>query len=929
LSPTQAELTIGSFSQTSYVYSTLPSGAASRNYQVTINNYAMETLSAISSTTASTSPVVTLSAKTDVESFLSTNLASSFSSGNVDGAVQAVNNIATTVNIVNCTAASASFCSSLNRAQCSTVPNICGSCLDGFNGIVGNANTKCFNATQSATSNGPVSGSVGSSCSTDGDCLYGFCKNFICLEPNKTCPSSGGTACSGSGQCVFYDSSNNLLPECLQTNVFCEAKCLCKPGFAASDCSLNTEAASKRDTIRAQLCSAINSVYLTQGDSAATLKTLAGSLDSSFSTDEVNTQAAVQNCILALSTVTDLVSKGFLKSLSSTTLATLTSTLSSFIAKASTITSADTTSSVSSIDTSFASDSLSQLSNGVLQTIVNGEDAVKLISSNFQASIQRSRISEISSLSPPQTTAEIVYGSLGPKILITDAGANALNFESGYAKLSITKYSKNPNKNSAEVTTPILKVETFSKTTSSKGTSSSLTTTNVPSSSPVSSSVSVSSSLSSFAKTSATNSYLNFTTYFYIVHQFSSIQNFNFSEDIFAPGFVSKTNLTLPACSVYDSTLQENIACSGCNISSYTDFNVTFSCNNIKLLRDLSSSSSSTSSDGPIIDGDDLTDDGASSSLPSGSQFGAILSLLAAEFISVLSFNPFDLNLAQSQGILSFVGCLVFVIIFGIIFFLDWDRKDNTDFHEFNALKLKDSVDMVGKERYDFDLKALFIDHNETNILRRITGLFKKSANKIITTLKYDNTDVKNLKSHGVYSSKTVNSALSSQAEMQGAVFEFLEQAAPQELLKQSHPLKRILNCIMLLHDFSSMFFRPSLQHTRTMRYLTLVRTVLVGLFCDTLFFGIFFPDDGTCSTYVDRKSCVTGINKATNQPTCMWNENPDTSGTCSLRPAPTDFIFTIMIALLTVLIGVPLDLGLLIIQYNYCRLHPRLHEIG
>jgi len=163
VSASSLELVVGSLSLISYAYTTLPSGLAQNNYFITIKNYASDTYGAASSISVS-----------DKVSVLSQKLSSSFSSGNVDGAVQAVNNIASTVNLVNCSSASKSFCGSLNRDVCSAVPNTCSSCITGFTGIVGYSNTRCFNATKPYVppGSGPPPGTIGASC--NGNKIHGI-----------------------------------------------------------------------------------------------------------------------------------------------------------------------------------------------------------------------------------------------------------------------------------------------------------------------------------------------------------------------------------------------------------------------------------------------------------------------------------------------------------------------------------------------------------------------------------------------------------------------------------------------------------------------------------------------------------------------------------------------------------------------------------
>lgn len=925
VSSSQNELTIRALNQISYTYSTLPAGTQANSYQLTIKNYAVDSYSAQSVAVSAVSPVVKVNSNANITNILSSSLSNSFSSGNVDGAVQAVNNIASTVNIVNCTLASSTFCASMNRDVCSSVPNTCGSCLTGFKGIVGNANTKCFNSTSSSSI-----GSVGSACVSNSDCLYGLCRQFACIEPNKTCASSSNDVCSGNGVCKFFDSSNNVLDKCLQTNVRCSAKCVCDSGYGGSDCSLNPAATISRNNLRATLCEAINTVYASKDDSSSTLDILAGSLQTSFVADELVTDAGVTACTTALSTITTLASQGYLKTASSSTITTITSALSSFVAKASALTLSGT----SSLDTSFASDALKQLSTGVLQTLVSGEDPSELVSDNFQSSISKSRLSTLAALSPPQTESESTYGAISPKLDLDDTGLDALDYSDGYAQIAISKYSQNPNRNSSDVKTSLLQIQIAGK-------SSSVSTASRTSKSSISTESLL---LTDSLKTSASNDYISFTPLFYLSHQFSTEQDFNFSADIFSPSYVPTSNFTFPACSVYDSASQSNVPCSGCNISSYTNNNVTFGCRDISLIKSTSTAT--------VSSGDDATDDGIGTA--SASQFGAILALLAAELVSVLSSNPFALDLTKAQGILSFIGCLIFFIFGGIFYFRHWDYLDGLEMLEMRRLqqsvkknsvlrqksaefyagvdKLADTQLLSGKSNYDFNLKEIFTDYQERNLLGQMNKFFRKAvrAYRSEDPTNSSNIQPKRRKLKYTLSKQylAVNDFVRSKAILQGKIYEFLEQVAPKDLLKSTHPVKRIVRSVYDLHDFTSMFAYPSLQYTRYSRFLNLVRSILIGLFCDTLFFGIFFPDDGTCPLFLDKTSCLMLFNKATNQPTCLWTANTDptssTPGVCSLRPPPGSLMFSLMIALLTVIIGIPIDVSIAYVQDEVCRYRPR-----
>lgn len=251
-------LFVGSLSQVTSATSTLPAGLDYNSYSVSIYNYVYDTY--LSSSYISGSVTVTPALSSNITQVLSSQVTSSLSSGNVDGVVQALNTIASTVGKVNCTNAPQKYCTSINRNICQSLPNTCGSCLSGFAGIVGSSNVPCLNLTKAATtisSTGTtvIAGTVGASCSSDSQCVFGFCNKGVCSIPNKACPTSdSSTICSGGGTCEYFDSSNTQAANCTVVDSNCVAKCICYSGYSGVDCSLTSQLASSRDSLRGSLC---------------------------------------------------------------------------------------------------------------------------------------------------------------------------------------------------------------------------------------------------------------------------------------------------------------------------------------------------------------------------------------------------------------------------------------------------------------------------------------------------------------------------------------------------------------------------------------------------------------------------------------------------------------------------------------------------
>ena len=109
-------------------------------------------------------------------------------------------------------------------------------------------------------------------------------------------------------------------------------------------------------------------------------------------------------------------------------------------------------------------------------------------------------------------------------------------------------------------------------------------------------------------------------------------------------------------------------------------------------------------------------------------------------------------------------------------------------------------------------------------------------------------------------------------------------------------------------HAFINMFAEPSLAERRYFRWVVLCRTIMVMLFIDTLFFGLFFADDGTCEGHDTRAKCEQEQNQLINANQCSFDES---SGECSLNEPPDSVEFTILLSVITVILVLPVDLAM------------------
>jgi hypothetical protein len=78
------------------------------------------------------------------------------------------------------------------------------------------------------------------------------------------------------------------------------------------------------------------------------------------------------------------------------------------------------------------------------------------------------------------------------------------------------------------------------------------------------------------------------------------------------------------------------------------------------------------------------------------------------------------------------------------------------------------------------------------------------------------------------------------------------------------------------------------------LRWVSLCLSLLTCLFVDALFFGIMFPDDGTCERHSSQSSCIDTIGLVTGSPVCRWSASRGhiDGGVCSLDPPSRRFNF-------------------------------------
>ena len=629
----------------------------------------------------------------NTSSFLESTLTSNIATGNVDGVLQTVNVVSSVVSMTNCSAAP--NCTALNRNGCLQTVNTCSSCLHNYQGISGDSNTRCVQESSTI-------GTIGSTCKHDADCLYHHCDNGICKAPQRSCQSGEpGTVCSGHGTCIYSDSSGNTVQNCTIIDQHCSALCSCRGGYGGADCSLDTASLAGRSNVRVDLCKALMHVISVSEKSPQLFDSIASTLLSAYDKDEITGSAQLVKCSSVVRFLGTLASRGFMKGTLPATQQIFAEISSQFVG-----TRVSANSSHAAAFANDVSNAVTGITQGVLKGMVEGQSPVSLTTSYIRATMINELVSSLSNVafSPPLTAAELMNEPGQSKIVIAGNSLSSCSWGSPYAQISTLQFGSNPHVDSKSIRSPLLQFSSVATAKLSKAAKSK--------------SRALLSSINSNSKSDVGIAY-------YVILQFLSKQNFNLSVLAGLPS--SGSNVSLPICTIYDKNLAKYVSCGNCDISSYTNFNVTFGCYDIKHLcpsaiatkRQLGSfyqqydgqkeiiaedgANEIREDDGDMLPtfGNDLRElvDGASDDYkPSAddgpadsddqfntertaqvSEFGLLLGAIANELSNVLSVNPFSIDYKKATPVLALVGCLCGSVILGLLYFL---RRDMMERHK-------------------------------------------------------------------------------------------------------------------------------------------------------------------------------------------------------------------------------------------------------
>ena len=655
------------------------------------------------------------------------------------------------------------------------------------------------------------------------------------------------------------------------------------------------------------MCSALTHVISVSQKSPQLFDSIAGSLLSAYVDTEISGTSELLKCSSVLRFLGTLAPRGFMKGTLPATQQIYAEISSQFVG---------TRVSPSSVGAyQFADDvgtAVTGMTEGIMRGMSKGQLPVSIVTRNIRTTIVNQLVSSLSNahFSPPPTAAERNYGMLQPKLLIAADGVSSCSADGLYAQVSTLQFGTNPHRSSEAIKSPLLQ---FTSSMNMK------TLLNAKSSSS-------SSSLGGNADVEA----------YYVILQYLSEQKLDLS--IQAGPYSRNSNVTIPICTLYDATIGKYVNCGDCSISSYTNYNVTFACYNIKNLcpspstigrrldtlesgpenqdennsswnqsaedemdellsllineggergsveedsSDISILSADDGPSGPDHTSDDLFDSSRSASV---SEFGTLLDAIGAELASILSINPFAIDLDKAIPVLSLVGGLCGLILIGLLYFLRWDKMDR---HK--AVYLLDEKERKIKNQIADDLKKGGNGVTFTTISKKdIKKEVKKETNKRLSFIEifnssmtllsdsdddYRGSDVSIKSNHSTVDDSTEEEEWfgSSKLETRILIAQFSNHVLPKYYTSNERLLtlkkgrykfmstlwKDAFSTIRRNHYITAMYYGSSLRISRTLRFFIMCRKMLLFLFINTLVFSVYFPSDASCTSHKTNATCV------------------------------------------------------------------------
>ncbi|KAJ1414311.1 hypothetical protein B484DRAFT_401781, partial [Ochromonadaceae sp. CCMP2298] len=912
------------------VISKLPSGLDALDFEVTLITYIYDILGAAA--TEENRVIVKADSSVDLSSYVSDSIAAALAAGDTRGISQIISAAGSTLSAANCSAVDLQYCDNLNRGSCVATPQTCSQCKEGFTGLVGDWNTPCVNASTAL-----LQGRIGASCTKDIQCRLSNCSSNICAAPVLPCFSDTLQVCSGRGTCQYSDCGGSPYSTlCTALDTGCQAACLCDIGANGASCGFSDAVLDTRDDLRGQLCEAILTVASLSDVSEELMDQLTSSLLVVYDPTEVVTAESQDFCEQALALLSSYATSGLLTN--PTTILQLAQLNSKFVTSATTSSASRRLSASSEAAGAAVNAAVGELISGILQNMAYGEDSVTYADDKIQMILYKGKVSGLASIAPPATEAAAAYGVAAVCSLEFTPTATAFLEQagSGYVELAVLYWGSNPFANASAMGSSLLRMEALFKESDSDTCQRRLLEGAQKAQGAEGVEGAEGAEGAEGTGLDAAPSYD-----FFVTMQFTTQQDLNFSITPSQAQAEGATNFTIPQCVIFDGEAYQN--CSGCAISSYSNTNVTYGCP-LFTLEELI---------GPCSSGRRLqTDDGQRSASSGQVQFSSLF-VEVAEQLSLLSTNPFKIDWAATVAPLTFLLGLVFVIILGYWYFRRWDlldqgflvyakpEVDRRHFHQRHEKLLdhyrenKGHMDWHSSKPSKKKLSALRAAMRPSALLGRRNMQSRPPPRPMARTASLHVHQQYDVLFEGIGGVDKTEMGQGGRTEkdiyVSNVVGDYLDSVMPPESLEKHSTLTWVeLGWVLAkYHEYTCMFFGRSLNHPRLMRYTHVVLGLLLLIFFDSLFFGVFYPDSGVCEVLLSAEACLAEDSRISSDKLCLWSVDSSYAGggQCTLNQPPEDFIFICLVVLLTVTFCVPLTFCYDLLLFNVCFRRPHLEE--
>ena len=547
--------------------------------------------------------------------------------------------------------------------------------------------------------------------------------------------------------------------------------------------------------------------------------------------------------------------------------------------------------------------SVYNLQLGLISSMVGGQDAIAIVTEEVRVSCVRPQLSSLggSGLSPPKTEEEAQYAAPSPIVILPKAGLAACGITEQYSKMTVMQWGTNPfggslnsTSNSKNMKSPVLRFTNTGPTM--------------------------------WSRRLTNQSTYNESDPYYIILPLTSTTE------------TSSGNNSGPICTI--PTSSGYLPCP-CNVSEVTDTNVTYICYDIgficpsgpRRLFDINQEDLIT--DSPMNENLEINHDYPRRALTeeeatSLSDYGTLLFKLVEAVKSVLSQNPLTINYEAAKYVLIFVGCLIFLMFSGIVFFRSWDNRDRKYFANLsnNSELQPKATDNSGSF---INLKELFTPKSVHRINYHLKSLNVKLPEIVEGQKDYSyevfESDIDASESEVEVDDKQDSRVVENENENENHTTNPIYKSILSEssLLKYKSIFTDFNRALIVEHDWWAVFNYPSMRLSRCLRWIGLVNDIMLTLLFDTIFFIILYPA-GVCEVITTEELCISipGAIKPTKQ--CQWDLK---TNSCLLADPPSSFFFSAFVTLIVILLSLTPSIVMWNMIYAVVNSYPDLESIG